>query len=128
MDWDDVRYFLALARTGSARAAGASVGVSHSTITRRVDAFETQLGTRLFDRHRDGYMLTDAGRQMVPRAERIEVEMAALERAAVGRDASLQGEIRLTCTDPYVGCVLMRAGRAGGRASRDRTPTRHRKP
>lgn len=79
MDWNDVRHFLALARTGSVRAAGASLGVSHSTVARRVEALEAQLGTRLFDRHRDGYLLTAEGRQMLPSAERVEHEMAALE-------------------------------------------------
>ena len=58
MDWNDVRYFLALARRGSARAAGAALGVSHSTVVRRVDALEAQLSVRLFDRNRDGYTLT----------------------------------------------------------------------
>jgi DNA-binding transcriptional LysR family regulator len=61
MDWDDVRHFLALARTGSVRAAGAALGVSHSTVARRVEGLEQRLGARLFDRHRDGYMLSDAG-------------------------------------------------------------------
>src|SRR5690606_14474654 len=66
MDWNDLRHFLALARTGSARAAGGLLGVSHSTVSRRVEALEAELGVRLFDRHRDGYLLTDAGKQMVP--------------------------------------------------------------
>lgn len=109
MDWDDVRHFLALARTGSVRAAGATLGVSHSTIARRVDALEEELGVRLFDRHRDGYTLTDAGAQMVPGAERVEAEMAALERGLAGRDTRFEGSVRVTCTDPYVGRILLRA-------------------
>lgn len=109
MDWNDVRYFLALARSGSARAAGSELAVSHSTVARRVDALEKQLDVRLFDRHRDGYLLTDAGRQMVPGAERIESEMAALERGVAGQDARLEGPVRITCTDPFVGRMLLRA-------------------
>jgi DNA-binding transcriptional LysR family regulator len=109
MDWDDVRHFLALARTGSVRAAGALLGVSHSTVARRVEALESRLGARLFDRHRDGYLLTDAGHEMVAGAERVEREMAALERGLIGQDARLEGHIRVTCTDPFIAKILLRA-------------------
>ncbi len=108
MDWNDVRYFLALARLGSVRAAGASLGVSHSTVARRVEALEVQLAARLFDRTRDGYALTAAGTQMVPGAERVEREMSALERGLVGQDERLAGPIRLTCCDAYVSEMMVR--------------------
>lgn len=107
VSWDDVRYFLALARSGSVRAAGASLGVSHSTVARRVDALEEQLGARLFDRHRDGYQITEAGRQMLPHAERVEREMAALEREVVGKDSRLEGAVRITCCDAWVSALVM---------------------
>lgn len=109
MDWNDVRHFLAMARTGSARAAGVLLGVSHSTVARRVEALEAELGVRLFDRHRDGYLLTAAGQEMVPGAERVEGEMAALERRVAGQDTRLEGPVRVTCTDPFVGRMLVRA-------------------
>lgn len=108
MDWDDVRHFLALARTGSIRAAGSLLRVSHSTVGRRVEALEVRLGVRLFDRHRDGYLLTDAGREMVAGAERVEQEMAALERGLAGQDARLEGSIRVTCTDAFIAKILLR--------------------
>jgi len=108
MDWDDVRHFLALARLGSVRAAGASLGVSHSTVARRVEGLETQLSARLFDRNRDGYVLTEAGRQMLPGAERVEREMAAMERGLVGKDERLAGFVSVTCCDVYVSDVLVR--------------------
>lgn len=107
MDWNDVRYFLALARLGSIRTAGASLGVSHSTVARRVEALEVQLAARLFDRNRDGYTLTEAGRQMVPGAERVEHEMAALERRLAGQDERLAGPVRLTCCDEYVSAMMV---------------------
>jgi DNA-binding transcriptional LysR family regulator len=109
MDWDDVRHFLALARTGSVRAAGASLAVSHSTVARRVETLETRLGVKLFDRNRDGYLLTDAGNDMLAGAERVEREMAALERGLAGQDARLEGRVRVTCTDAYVGRMLLSA-------------------
>jgi DNA-binding transcriptional LysR family regulator len=107
MDWDDVRHFLALARLGSVRAAGAALAVSHSTVARRVEGLENRLGVRLFDRNRDGYCLTDAGRDALHGAERIEHEMSALERGLVGRDERLIGPVALTCCDSYVSAVLI---------------------
>ncbi|AKF09589.1 LysR family transcriptional regulator [Sandaracinus amylolyticus] len=109
MDWDDVRHFLALARARSVRAAGAALGVSHSTVARRVEALEARLGVKLFDRHRDGYLLTDAGHEMVAGAERVEREMATLERGVAGQDARLEGAIRVTCTDPFIAKILVRS-------------------
>jgi DNA-binding transcriptional LysR family regulator len=109
MDWDDVRHFLALSRTGSVRAAGALLGVSHSTVARRVESLEVRLGVRLFDRHRDGYLLTDAGREMVAGAERVEREMAALERGLAGQDTRLEGPARVTCTDAYIAKLILAA-------------------
>jgi DNA-binding transcriptional LysR family regulator len=107
MDWNDVRYFLALARLGSVRAAGASLRVSHSTVARRIEMLEERLSARLFDRTRDGYVLTDVGRQTLPAAERIEEQMAALERGAVGHDEKLAGRVALTCCDPFVSRLVL---------------------
>ena len=109
MDWNDVRHFLALARLGSIRAAGASLSVSHSTVARRVEALEATLKARLFDRNRDGYTLTQAGRQMLPGAERIEAEMATLERGVIGRDVRLSGPVALTCCDAFVAALVIDA-------------------
>ncbi len=108
MDWNDVRYFLVLARLGSVRSAGASLGVSHSTVARRVEALEVQLATRLFDRNRDGYSLTDAGRQMLPGAERVEREMCAVERGLQGKDERLAGPVSVTCCDEYVAEMMIK--------------------
>lgn len=107
MDWNDVRYFLALSRLGSVRAAGASLGVSHSTVARRVEALEVQLAARLFDRSRDGYTLTAAGLQMLPSAERVEREMSALERGLAGQDERLEGPVRVTCCDEFVSEMML---------------------
>lgn len=109
MDWNDVRYFLALARTGSVRAAGTALGVSHSTVLRRVEALEERLGVRLFDRSRDGYSLSEAGRQMLAGAERIEAEVVALERGVAGQDERLEGPVSVTCTDSFMSRILLSA-------------------
>ncbi len=108
MDWDDLRHFLALARLGSVRGAGAALGVSHSTVARRVEALEVRLAARLFDRTRDGYSLTEAGRSMLVTAERVEGEVAAIERGIVGTDERLAGPVAITCCDPFVSALLLR--------------------
>ena len=107
MNWNDVRYFLALARHGAVRAAAAELGVSHSTVARRVEALEEALATRLFDRHRDGYQLTGAGERLVPRAERVERDLFAMERDLLGLDDRMAGPVELTLCDAYVARVLM---------------------
>ena len=62
MNWDDYRYFLAVARTGRLSMAGRQLGVDHATVGRRIKALEVSLGANLFDRSPQGYRLTDAGR------------------------------------------------------------------
>ncbi|MBX2804261.1 MAG: LysR family transcriptional regulator [Myxococcales bacterium] len=107
MDWNDLRHFLALARTGSVRAAGSALGVSHSTVLRRVEALEEELGTRLFDRSRGGFALTQAGQDMLPGAERVDAEMGAIERGVLGRDDQLEGKISITCGDAWVADLVL---------------------
>jgi DNA-binding transcriptional LysR family regulator len=109
MDWNDAQFFLTLARLGSVRAAGKVLGVSHSTVARRVEALEVHLGTRLFDRSQDGYVLTATGRQMVPVVERVAVELAEVERIAVGQDERLAGIVAVTCGDNVVAALLLAA-------------------
>ena len=96
MNWDDTRLFLALARSGSARATAAEQDISHSTVTRRVDQLEVDLGVRLFDRDVRGYRLTGAGEVMMKLTIRAEEALLAAERQLQGRDSQLSGEIRLT--------------------------------
>ena len=96
MDWDDLKVLLALSRRGSARGAAQELGVSNSTISRRLDEMELQLHTRLFDRTPDGYKLTGAGEQVLPTAAHVEELMLAAERKISGGDRELEGTIRLT--------------------------------
>ena len=94
--WDDVRYFLAVARTGGLSAAARAMSVNHSTVFRRVEALEEELGVRLFERLSSGYSLTPAGEQMMTDAERAEQAVFDLERGVAGLDQRLRGEVRLT--------------------------------
>ena len=96
MDWDDLKILLALARRHSARGAAQELGVSNSTITRRLDDFERELGTRLFDRTPEGYRMTQSAENLLPTAEQVEDLLLAAERRISGDDQELQGLIRLT--------------------------------
>ncbi len=107
MDWDNLRIFLALANEGSVRAAGAALGISHSTVARRLDAFEDQLGVRLFDRTPGRSALTAAGEEMQSVAARMEDDVSALERRILGQDTRLVGEVRVTLPDAMVSELLM---------------------
>lgn len=98
-DWDDYRHVLAVARHGSLSAAAAALGVSHSTVLRRVAALEEALETRLFDRLPGGYSLTQAGEAVRQAAERMEEARVEADRAVTGRDLRLEGTVRLTLTD-----------------------------
>ena len=79
-DWDHIRVFLALARTGSLRAAAQELGVSQPTLGRHLSALETAVGVVLFDRLPEGLRMTEAGRDLRPRAEAMEEAAFAFHR------------------------------------------------
>jgi DNA-binding transcriptional LysR family regulator len=98
-DWDDLRYFLAIERAKSLARAANDLGIADTTVGRRLVALEEKAGTKLFDRTPDGYVLTTAGRAVLPRAERMEAEALALEREVKGADGRLEGSVRVTATE-----------------------------
>jgi len=102
MDWEDVRYFLALSRSSTIREAGTKLRVSHSTVVRRLEALESKLEVRLFNRTPDGYSITTAGARMVEGAARMEAEMASMQRELTKGDDRLEGEVNVTCVEPYL--------------------------
>ena len=65
IEWDDVRYFLAVAREGSVRAAAKRLGVNHATVLRRIAQLEECLGTHMFEKLPTGYRLTAAGEEVL---------------------------------------------------------------
>ena len=109
MNWDDLRLFLALAREGSVSQAGKVLGVTHTTVARRVATLEESLGTRLFDRNRDGYALTQAGENMLPLALDIEERTQTIDREIFGRDAALEGVLRVTAPYDFSNRILIPA-------------------
>jgi DNA-binding transcriptional LysR family regulator len=106
-DWDDLRFFLAVARKGSIRGAAASLGVNHSTVSRRIDAFEKKLGTRLFERLPSGYLITQAGEEMSHSAAKIDAEVNTIGRQLIGRDTQLDGVLKVTLHSSLADKLLM---------------------
>lgn len=98
-DWDDLRCFLAVARKGTTLAAAGELGVSQPTVVRRMSALEDAGGIALFDRSPAGYALTEAGRALLPIAERAAAEMQAAADLLAGRRGESEGRIKLMLPD-----------------------------
>ncbi len=107
MNWDDLRIFLAVARTGSISSAAAQLQVQHSTVSRRLRKMEEKLGARLVERKRKGYELTVAGEDVKQAALRIETEVLGVDGAVLGKDANLVGPLRVTAINNMASSVLM---------------------
>jgi DNA-binding transcriptional LysR family regulator len=99
VEWDDLRYVLAVARAGSALRAARDLGVNQTTVIRRIDALEEQLGVPLFDRQRTGNTLTPAGRTVASAAERMEQEVLGLASALAAQQRVLSGSVRVTTAE-----------------------------
>ena len=101
-DWNDLKYFLAVARHHSTIAAGKSLGLSQSTVQRRVNELEKRIGRQLMTRHPTGYRLTEFGEALLPYAERVEAAAMDVELRVKDTARELTGVIRLTCPEPIV--------------------------
>ncbi len=105
-DWNDLRWFLAVAEHGSTLAAAKAHGVSQSTIFRRVAALEGALGLPLFERRPTGYVLTDDGVALLPAANDIAAAVERLSRIAAERKRTLSGTVRLSAPEIVLAHVL----------------------
>jgi DNA-binding transcriptional LysR family regulator len=95
LDWEDVRYFVALARYGTLSATARALRVNHATVARRVTSLETVLGRALFERRADGYALTVEGKAVLDEASAMdEAALSVLRRLDAGTE--LSGLVRLT--------------------------------
>ena len=96
LNWDDLKYVVAVARQGTLRGGADAINVNHTTVTRRLSQLEARIGGRLFDRSKQGFVLTQLGLDLLPYAERVEDEMTALSRTLVGSDAQPHGTVVIT--------------------------------
>jgi DNA-binding transcriptional LysR family regulator len=98
-DWDDLRFFLAVARCGSLSSAARELGVSQPTVGRRIANFEHKLGATLFSTTPTGQQLSAIGQRLLTHAKGMESNALAVELLASGRDAGLSGLVRITAND-----------------------------
>ena len=96
MDWNELRYVLAVARTGSLLQAAKELEVSHTTVGRRLKALETELGVLLFERRPDGFVPTPAGHELIEVAERVESDIGIASARVRGQDGNLRGTLRVS--------------------------------
>ena len=97
IDWNDLRYFLAVARHGSTLAAARALALSQSTVHRRLVALEAAIGRKLVHRHQTGYRLTKFGEELRPLAERVEAAAGDLDRHLIASDPNRAGLVRVAC-------------------------------
>ncbi len=106
MDWDNLRYFLEVARSGTLVAAARRLGVEHTTVSRRVQALEKQLGEALFAREAGGHRLTEAGRHLLPGVEAMEAAVLGVERAMPAPGGGPAGLVRVGATEGFGTLIL----------------------
>jgi len=105
--WDDIRYFLAVAREGSVRAAAHNLSLNHSTVLRHIGLFEKRLGAQMFEKLPSGYRLTRAGEEVLVLAEQMEASSNHLESLVLGRDQGVSGLLRITLSPTLATHLLM---------------------
>jgi DNA-binding transcriptional LysR family regulator len=98
MNWDDLRFFLALSREKTVSGAGRVLAVKHTTVARRMAALEKQIGCRLFDRLPNGYAMTQAAENLYLHALAVEEVVQAADREVFGMDTKLSGTLKLTAS------------------------------
>lgn len=99
MNWDDLRFVLALSRAGTLTGAARELDVVRTTVGRRIHALEAALGVRLFDDTPQGLLPTAAGQELTESAERLEAEVLAARARLEGRDEDLRGTLRVSTID-----------------------------
>lgn len=100
-DWDDLRFFLAVARAGRLTVAARRLGADHATVSRRITALEAALKAKLFERRPQGYALTEHGERLLAKAEAMETEALAASSEIGGADLALSGAVRIGAPDGF---------------------------
>lgn len=106
MDWNDLRYFLAVSRHGSTLSAARELRVSQTTVARRIAALEEALGFPLFEKRQAGYALTPEGGDLVARAEKVETAALAFTDAASAQSRDVSGTVKITTEEVYAITLL----------------------
>jgi DNA-binding transcriptional LysR family regulator len=108
IQWDDLRFFLAVARTRTLSAAANSLSVDGTTVGRRIDRLSTELKTSLFESGPAGHILTASGSELLKHAEEIERAVIAASSALTGEHSRLAGTVRLSLSEGFATWVVAR--------------------
>jgi DNA-binding transcriptional LysR family regulator len=108
-DWNDLRYFLAIARQGSTVNAAKALGVNQSTVQRRLRALETAMSCSLAERRAEGYRLTPLGKQLLKDAEQVEATIDTLQRRISAFDLAATAHVKVT-SHVTVGQRIIKSG------------------
>jgi DNA-binding transcriptional LysR family regulator len=106
LDWNDLRFFLAVARGGSTLAAGRQLRTSQTTVARRIAALERALGIPLFEKRQAGYALTPAGEALLASAERVELAVSAFSDAAAAHARELGGTVKISMEEIFATTLI----------------------
>ena len=119
LQWNDVRYFLAVARHGRLAKAARALRVEHTTVGRRVEMLEKTLGGPLFNRTAGGYLLTRAGRRVLDQAEAMEEAARRFEAGAQESRQAIEGRVRVALIESFaVTWLVPRLGELSARYPR----------
>lgn len=109
LDWNDLRFFLTVARTQSLTKTATALKVSQSTVARRIEAIENSLQASLFVHHQTGYFLTDAGQDILKYAEEVEESILLLANRVSGLDLRPAGTVRLATAETLASQLIIPA-------------------
>jgi len=106
LDWDDLRFFLAVAAAGSLSAAARELAVNTTTVLRRIGNLEAALEARLFERLRSGYTLTQDGTRLLQSLEPVDTSLSSLQRDFQADSGAYGGVVRLSASDVVAGGLI----------------------
>ena len=101
LDWDNLRYFLAVARAGKLTAAARRLGQDHTTVGRRIASLESAFHSKLFERRPGGYRLTEAGQRLYKNVDALESSIWEIQRNIAGRTQHVEGLVRIGAPDDF---------------------------
>ena len=101
LDWDNLRYFLAVARAGKLTAAARRLGQDHTTVGRRIASLESAFRSKLFERRPDGYRLTETGQRLYENVKTLESSVWEIQRDLAGQTQQVEGVVRIGAPDDF---------------------------
>ena len=108
LDWDNLRYFLAVARAGKLTAAARRLGQDHTTVGRRIASLESTFRSKLFERRPEGYRLTETGQRLYENVKTVESSVCELQRDLAGQTQHVEGVVRIGAPDDFGNLFLMK--------------------